>query len=73
MDIKRLIRRSRFRDLGYGLAGAVLAGGNCFLASIIYPDMPVFVIFIGTALGFLAGFFFGAAAVVALLDTLGAV
>ena len=73
MDIKRLFHGIRFRDLACGLGGALLAGGNCFLASIIYPDMPVFVIYIGVLLGFFAGFFFGAAAVLALLATLGVV
>lgn len=62
-----------FRNFVYGLIGAFLAAGICFIASIIYPATPVFVTYIGVAIGFFVGLFFGAAAIMALLDTFGAV
>jgi hypothetical protein len=73
MAFKRIMQRIPFRDLVYGLVGALLAAVNCYIAAIIYPQMPEFVFVIVIALGFLAGCFFGSTAVVALLTFLGAV
>jgi hypothetical protein len=67
------MQRIPFRDLVYGLVGALLAAVNCYIAAIIYPQMPEIVFFIVIALGFLAGFFFGSTAVLVLLTFLGAV
>ena len=68
MRIHDIMRRIRFRDLAYGLAGTLLAAVGCFIQAIIYPDVPRFVFLIIIALGFLAGFFFGSKAILALLD-----
>ena len=73
MDISRLIRRSRLGYLVYGLIGALLMGINCYIAAIIYPQMPGFVFAIVIALGFFAGFFFGSTPVLMILNFFGAV
>jgi hypothetical protein len=73
MDIKRFTRRIRFGDLVYGLLGALLMGVNCYIAAIIYPQMPGFVFAIVIVFGFLAGFFFGSTAAMTILQFLGAV
>jgi len=67
------MQRIPFRDLAYGLVGALLMAVNCYIAAIIYPQMPEFVFVIVIALGFLAGFFFGSTAVLTILQFLGAV
>jgi len=72
MNINRFKQRIRFGNFVYGLVGALLAGVSCFIAQIIHPDLPEFVYYIVIILGFLAGFFFGSTAILALLDTLGA-
>jgi hypothetical protein len=55
------------------MVGALLMGVNCYIAAIIYPQIPEFVFVIVIALGFLAGVFFGSTAVLAILQFLGAV
>jgi len=67
------MQRIPIRDLAYGLVGGLLAAVNCYIAAIIYPQMPEFVFVIVIALGFLAGFFFGSTAVLTILQFLGAV
>ena len=73
MDIVKFARRINLRDVIYGLVGAVLMAVNCYIAAIIYPQMPEFVFVIVIALGFLAGVFFGSTAVLTILQFLGAV
>jgi hypothetical protein len=73
MNFRRLIQRTSFRDLAYGLTGAILMGVTCFIAAIIYLDMPEFVFLIVIMHGFLAGFPFGSTAILDLLSYLGAV
>ena len=73
MDIVKFTRRVHLRDVVYGLVGALLMAVNCYIAAIIYPQMPEFVFVIVIVLGFLAGFYFGSTAVLTILQFLGAV
>jgi hypothetical protein len=43
MDIVKFTSRVHLRDVIYGLVGALLMGVNCYIAAIIYPQIPEFV------------------------------
>jgi hypothetical protein len=73
MDRRRFVRRIRWGDFIYGSICAVVSGINCYVAAIIYPQIPDFVFAVVTVLGFLAGFFFGSTAILTILSFLGAV
>ena len=57
----------------YGSICALVMGINCYLAAIIYPQMPQFVFVVVIVLGFLGGFFYGHTAMLTILSFLGSV